>query len=112
VVTASLDKTARIWDARTGEPIGKPLQHQDGVLAATFDAKGKRVVTASLEKTAHIWDAPPAGQALLDQVRATLGRKAPDPLKILDQPARSQSFISVIAREFRTMWIRLTAALS
>jgi hypothetical protein len=27
VVTASDDKTARIWDARTGEPIGKPLQH-------------------------------------------------------------------------------------
>jgi hypothetical protein len=28
VVTASFDNTARIWDARTGEPIGKPLQHQ------------------------------------------------------------------------------------
>ena len=25
VVTASFDKTARIWDARTGEPIGKPM---------------------------------------------------------------------------------------
>ena len=29
VMTASADKTARIWDARTGEPIGKPLQHAD-----------------------------------------------------------------------------------
>jgi hypothetical protein len=26
IVTAS-DKTARIWDARTGAPIGKPMQH-------------------------------------------------------------------------------------
>ena len=31
VVTASYDKTARIWDARTGEPIGKKLQH-DGLV--------------------------------------------------------------------------------
>jgi WD domain, G-beta repeat len=113
VVTASYDKTARIWDARTGAPIGKPLQHDGEVYAATFDAKGERVVTASEDKTARIWDAPPAvGQALLDQVRATLGPKAPDPLKIPNPTARSQSFVSVIAREFRAMWIRLTAALS
>ena len=112
MVTASFDKTARIWDARTGEPIGKPLQHDDDVWAATFDATGARVVTASEDKTARIWDAPPTGQALLDQVRATLGRKAPEPLKILDQTARSQNFVSVIGRGFSTMWTRLTAALS
>jgi hypothetical protein len=40
VVTASFDNTARIWDARTGEPIGKPLHHDGSVFAATFDAKG------------------------------------------------------------------------
>jgi len=57
VVTASVDKTARIWDARTGEPIGKPLQHAGGVSAAAFDAKSERVVTASLDGTARIWDA-------------------------------------------------------
>jgi WD40 repeat protein len=57
VLTASSDKTARIWDARTGEPIGKPLHHDGEVWAATFDAKGERVVTASWDKTARIWDA-------------------------------------------------------
>ena len=86
-----------------------PLQHDDHVLAATFDATGERVVTASSDKTARIWDAPPAvGQALLDHVRSTLGRKAPDPLKVPDQ---TQSFVSVIGRGFSTMWTRLTAAL-
>ena len=25
IVTASADKTARIWDAETGKPIGEPL---------------------------------------------------------------------------------------
>jgi hypothetical protein len=107
VVTASSD-AARIWDARTGEPIGKKLQHGDVVLAATFDATGERVVTASSDKTARIWDAPPTGQALLDHIRATLGRNAPDPLKIPDQ---TQSFVSVIRRGFSTIWTRLTAAL-
>jgi hypothetical protein len=108
VVTASEDKTAQIWDARTGEPIGKPLQHDDAVYAATFGATGERVVTASVDKTARIWDAPSAvGQALLDHVRATLGRKAPNPLKIPDQ---TQSFVSVIGRGFSTMWTRRLAA--
>jgi hypothetical protein len=51
VVTASYDKTARIWDARTGAPIGKPLQHDGWVYAATFDAEGERVVTASDDKS-------------------------------------------------------------
>ena len=57
VVTASADKTARIWDARTGAPIGKKLQHDGWVNAPTFDAKGERVVTASADNTARIWDA-------------------------------------------------------
>ena len=57
VVTASWDKTARIWDANTGEPIGNPLQHDDVVDTAAFDPKGERIVTASEDKTARIWDA-------------------------------------------------------
>ena len=27
VVTASEDKTARIWDAETGKPVGEPMTH-------------------------------------------------------------------------------------
>jgi hypothetical protein len=57
VVTASEDQTARIWDARTGEPVGKKLQHGGWVLAATFGAAGERVVTASKDQTTRIWDA-------------------------------------------------------
>jgi WD40 repeat protein len=57
VVTASLDATARIWNARTGEPIGKPLRHTGMVLSAAFDPTGERVVTASDDNTARIWDA-------------------------------------------------------
>ena len=28
VVTASWDKTARLWDAATGKPIGEPMKHE------------------------------------------------------------------------------------
>ena len=30
IVTASRDKTARLWDAETGKPIGEPLKGHDG----------------------------------------------------------------------------------
>ena len=29
VVTASGDKTARLWDAASGKPIGEPMKHED-----------------------------------------------------------------------------------
>ena len=47
VVTASDDKTARVWDARTGAPVGAPLQHAGAVTSAVFSPDGTRVVTAS-----------------------------------------------------------------
>ena len=79
------------------------------VWTAAFDTTGERVVTASPDKTARIWDAPPAvGQALLDHVRATLGRNAPNPLEVPDQ---TQTYVSVILSGFNIMWTRLTAAL-
>jgi eukaryotic-like serine/threonine-protein kinase len=57
VVTASADKTARIWDARTGAEIAVLLGHSDRVFDAAFSPDGTRIVTASRDKTARIWDA-------------------------------------------------------
>ena len=51
------DNTARVWDAATGAPIGKPMQHEDIVNSAEFSPDGARVVTASGDKTARVWDA-------------------------------------------------------
>ena len=47
VVTASWDKTARLWDAATGKAIGLPMQHERGLTSAAFSPDGQRVVTAS-----------------------------------------------------------------
>jgi WD40 repeat protein len=47
VVTASYDKTARIWDAESGKEIVAPQGHKHQVRAASFSPDGQRVVTAS-----------------------------------------------------------------
>ena len=54
VVTASLDKTARVWDEATGKALTSALEHQDQVWNAAFNLDGTRVVTASLDKTARV----------------------------------------------------------
>ena len=68
IVTASLDRTARVWDAATGKPIGEPLKgHEVLCERAAFSPDGKRIVTASSDKTARIWDAEtgqPIGEPL------------------------------------------------
>jgi WD40 repeat protein/TPR repeat protein len=57
IVTASWDKTARIWDALTGVQLAILAGHGDTVTSAAYSPDGKRIVTASKDKTARIWDA-------------------------------------------------------
>jgi WD40 repeat protein/serine/threonine protein kinase/TPR repeat protein len=56
IVTASDDKTARIWDSATGLELLQLRGHTNRVPTAAFSPDGKRIVTASLDKTARIWD--------------------------------------------------------
>jgi WD40 repeat protein len=59
LVTASADKTARVWDIPTRDlPIGFVTGgHEQLILAVAFSPDGKHLATASLDKTAKIWDA-------------------------------------------------------
>ncbi len=57
VLTASFDHTARLWRVDTGEPIGKPMTHQDEVLCLAFRPDGEMVVTGSKDNTAQVWRA-------------------------------------------------------
>jgi WD40 repeat protein/tRNA A-37 threonylcarbamoyl transferase component Bud32 len=41
VVTASLDQTVRIWDARTGLPLSPPLRHTGDVVQVLFSPAGQ-----------------------------------------------------------------------
>ena len=55
VLTASDDKTARLWDAATGMVLQR-LTHEDTVGSVSFSPDGRTVVTVS-GRTAWLWDA-------------------------------------------------------
>jgi WD40 repeat protein/tetratricopeptide (TPR) repeat protein len=57
LVTAGADRTARIWDTKTGKEIAPSLKHRKGVRKASFSPDGRHVVTASLDRTARVWEA-------------------------------------------------------
>src|SRR5262249_14592478 len=52
IVTASDDKTARIWNAVTGQEIATLRAHDLRVQSAAFSPDGSRIVTASWDATA------------------------------------------------------------
>jgi WD40 repeat protein/serine/threonine protein kinase len=57
IVTASKDKTAKIWDASSGRLLVSLIGHKDNVLNAKFSPDGKYVVTVSSDRTAKLWNA-------------------------------------------------------
>src|SRR6516165_11684823 len=56
ILTASWDKTAKLWDAASGKLIAS-FDHQGSVWHAAFSPDGARILTASADKTAKLWDA-------------------------------------------------------
>ena len=86
VLTASLDKTARVWDAVTGKPVGEPMTHGSFVHSASFSPDGKRVVTASADKTARVWDADtgkPVGAPMTHSDRVSSASFSPDGKRVV-----------------------------
>jgi tetratricopeptide (TPR) repeat protein len=75
VISASDDKTARLWSTATGHPLGPPLQHQDWVSAVVFSPDGKTVATASDDRTARLWSAA-TGQPLGPPLQHPAGVRA------------------------------------
>jgi WD40 repeat protein len=57
ILTASVDHTARVWDAVTGHLLATLTGHTGPVNAAAFSPDGKHLVTASDDGTARVWDA-------------------------------------------------------
>ena len=56
ILTASRDKTAKLWDAASGKLIAS-FGHQGRVLQGVFSPDGTRILTASADGTAKLWDA-------------------------------------------------------
>ena len=56
ICTGSWDKTAKIWDAKTGELLKTLEGHIDKVEYANFSPDAKFIITASWDQTAKIWE--------------------------------------------------------
>jgi WD40 repeat protein/energy-coupling factor transporter ATP-binding protein EcfA2 len=56
ILTSSWDKTAKLWETRSGNLI-TTFAHNAAVNTAKLSPDGTRVVTASADKTAKLWDA-------------------------------------------------------
>jgi WD40 repeat protein/serine/threonine protein kinase len=63
LLTVSDDRTAMIWEVRTGKPMVGPLPHDKQVTAGAFSPDGRTVATAGTDRTLRLWDAA-TGQPL------------------------------------------------
>ena len=58
VAAGSLDKSVRVWDARSGlliERLDGPEGHKDSVYSVAFAPDGRTLVSGSLDKTIKMW---------------------------------------------------------
>lgn len=56
IVTGSFDKSARIWDAESGECEAILWGHRGEVVAVQFSPKGDFAASASMDHTAKLFD--------------------------------------------------------
>ena len=50
ILTGSLDRTARRWDAASGQPIGPPMVHAGLVMSVAFSPDGKTIAAADFNR--------------------------------------------------------------
>ena len=73
IVSGSRDQTLRLWDARSGQPLGDPMKgHERAVTSVAFSPDGTRLVSGGEDETLRRWDAR-SGQPLGEPMKGHEG---------------------------------------
>jgi WD40 repeat protein len=64
--------TVKVWDARTGQPMGAIGRHDQQIWAMTFSPDGRRLATASNDETVRVWAWDPARLGEVQEPELTL----------------------------------------
>ena len=57
IVSRSVDRTIRIWDAKTGAVLETPLRgHADEISSIAYSPSGRLIVSGSMDETIRVWD--------------------------------------------------------
>ena len=75
MVTASFDRSARLWDAASGKELAVLQGHEGPVLSAAFSPDGSKVVTASEDRSARLWRVFRSVEELIAAARARVPRQ-------------------------------------
>lgn len=70
ILTVGVFKDAQVWDARSGQPIGRPLIHDAQLWDAAFNADTSQVVTATSAGVLRVW-ATASGEPVSPPLRHT-----------------------------------------
>jgi len=66
IVSGSIDKTVKVWDADSGAERATLKGHTDWVTSVSFSPDGRRIVSGSHDNTVKVWDAE-SGQELSEK---------------------------------------------
>src|SRR5262249_48786134 len=68
--------TVKVWDARTGDPVGEIGRHDQQIWAMKFSPDRRRLATASNDETVRVWAWDPARPGEMQKPELTLPVRA------------------------------------
>ena len=64
ILTGSLDFTAKVWNAQTGQEVFDLIGHSNVINSVAWSLSGQRILTGDMSNIARAWDAQ-TGQELM-----------------------------------------------